>query len=334
MTELSEALDQFSFHNLLGRKIMDNIPDLNGMTTATIERHIPWLHYSHAIASNTSLKDRTPYFREYSIPFYEEGAVPQAQEIDLGYYDPDLEARYLYRVVHTYYEDTYTSSYPFYQWEFERSQFRHELLKYKTTSSKLNWERPLLGYQHEDLPVQYDDVSNLRFKIDMNSGVGIHITSDCKYQVLVGDQLFISESGVVFIPIVSSNSLTIEVLESTNQIHQTLHDQDDNGLIRRLRHTSDTGDTLGTPSPTYFNIEIKGESIATRAYYPEGDIEDLETTLIHKPGTPLDRRLIPPGKSFGDPNFPTDFWNYNGDPGIEVDSSIGQLSMKPVIKEL
>jgi hypothetical protein len=334
MTELSQALDQFSYQNLIGRKVGSDVPDLNGMTTATIERYIPWLNYNHEIASNTSLKNKNPYFREYSIPFYEPSERPQVQEIDLGYYDPDIEARYLYKVTHTYYEDQYSSTYPFYQWEYNRSQFRHELLKYKKAGTVVLWNRELLFYQHHNLPTQYQDLSNngITFDISMNSGIGLNITSDCEFSVSTGDQTFSSDGkGSIHIPIVRNGTATVTGV-SNNQIHQWYtQDIDIENYIRYTLNKGLSGDSYDNIYPTFFRIEILGEEIASRSYYPEGDIEELEATLIHRPNVPLKDRLIPPGKSALDPNFPTSFWNYNGPDAIAMNTSIASLAAAPSI---
>lgn len=312
-TSITEALDDFSFHNVIGRKLSNSIPDLNGMTTATIERYIPWLGMSHSIASNTSLKDRSPYYREYSKVFYREDERPSIQEIDLGYYDPDLEGRYFYRVTHLYYEDIYSSTFPFYQWEFERLAHMYEVLRYKGESSLLKWERPLLPYQHESLPSQYETVgSSLSLNINMNSAVGVHITSDCEYIVKSGDLTFHSSNGTISIPIVKDSSLNILCTKVTNQINQVMRERINGMTTYIYKESISDGDTYEDPTPTYFNISMRGGNIAQRAYHPMGEIEEEETLLLHKANTPLEKRLIPPGIRMGNPDFPITFWNYNG----------------------
>lgn len=305
-TSINEALDGFSYHNLIGRKLENSIPDLNGMTTATIERYIPWLGMNHAIASNTSLKDRSPYYREYSKVFYG-SQKPGVQEIDLGYYDPELEGRYFYRMTHLYYEDIYTSTYPFYQWEFERIQYMYEVFKSKEVSTSLNWNRQ--SQETDEGYTQYEDIEDLSFSIEMNSAIGVNISSDTPFSVHLGDLLIHSHNNSLDIPIVSEPNLSIDI--DIDKI------SNQNGVMNIQ------------PKPTYLKIDLRGGHIVQRAYHPMGEIEEEETTYIHKPSTPLDKRLLPPNKKKGDPDFPTEFWNYNGPQPEPTSRAIASLSEAP-----
>lgn len=335
MTELTTAIDKLSFNDLVGKRL-GSIPNLNGMTNAYIEKRIPWLHMNYEIASNTCLKNETPYFREYIIPFYRNEDKVQVQEIDLGFYDPDLEGRYFYRVVHFYYEHQYSSTYPFYQWEYTVGRFRHETLRYKTISSQYRWERELLSYQHENLPTQYINFSSnlIQLKVDMNSGIGIEVKSDSPFSILIKDKTYESSDNSFSLSIVDASSVLIKSA-ANRQIHQFYRsNEDESGYITHYLVNLNDGDSTTLVFPTFIQINILGEKIASRTYYPEGEIEELEKELIHSPSVSLDNRLIPPGKSKGDPDFPTKFWNYKGKPHIDVSTSISSLSEPSQIKEL
>lgn len=328
-------LSDINYQNLIGKKLA-NVPSLNGMTTAVIERRIPWLLYNHEIASNTCLKDGTPYFREYCIPFYDSNEQVKVEEIDLGFYDPDIEARYLYRVFFTYYEHQYTSTYPFYQWEYNRAQFRQETLRYKTIGTVYQWERDLLDYQSENLPRQYInfDKPEIELGINMNSGIGIEIESDSSFYLLIGEERHDSINNRLSIPIVKSDYLKLKA-PVNKQIHQRYSSYEDNlGYVRYRTIKSSDGDSTDYVFPTFIRVSIKGESIASRSYYPEGEIEELEKEIIHKARTSLDDRLIPPGIKRGNPNFPTEFWNYKYKEPEKISTQISSLSLQASVVEL
>lgn len=330
-------LDNLTYENLVGKNL-SAVPSLNGMTTASIERYIPWLSYNHEIASNTCLKDGTPYFREYSIPFYETDELVKVEEIDLGFYDSEINARYLYRVIYTYYEHQYSSSYPFYQWEYTRAKFRHETLRYKTVSTNYKWERDLLSYQHEDLPTQYINLDSeyLELKVYMNSGIGAEVVSDSPFSVIIGNETIESIDNAISIAIVGEKYFVIRS-KANKQIHQIYSDVEnlETGYITKRLNISSYGDSTDFIYPTFIKIGIKGEFIASRFYYPEGDIEELEAQLIHKPNTTnIKDRLVPPGVNKDDPNFPSRFWNYDGIEPRPISTPISSISLPARIELL
>lgn len=336
MKELNSSIDSLGYHSLVGRKGLPNIPDLNGMTTATIEQHYSWLGINWDRASNTSLKDGTPYYRTYTnlvrppaLLDRPSTSLPDIEEIDLGFFDPDLGGQLFYRLTHPFFEDTYTSSADFYRWEYERFKYLHEILYHNRISSTKRWDRPLLNPPPAEpdpntppKPPLYRDITTelLDINIEPNKAWGIKLSSDLEFDVLVdGIPAHTSVTTIKLSPLLS-NSITVRFTNISNQlipvpppvVGATPPDGsssssnldspeylvDDSLLLPRVIN----------PKPTYLRVDLYGEELARHFYHVGGELEDQQATLLHKVDTPFTSRLLPPNKE--GPNFPKEFWNY------------------------
>jgi hypothetical protein len=288
-------LEQFSYEKSLARVTSMDIPNLNGMTTASIDTFYEWLGMSWQSSSNTCLKNGTPYYREYTeleLPIEEDFLV---EKIDFGYIEPDLEGRYFYKVTNIFYEHSYSSSDSFFRWTYEKNKYIHEVLYHDSISSTRKWERPRL----ESEPPQYQDINQepLDISIEAGKALGLRLSSDTSFTYTY--EGVESQAGLSHhLPLLLTEELVVRFSNITNQLPLSQE-----GLLSPLNQDIPR---VAIPTPTYLKIEAYGEKKARDMFHVAGEIEEEEEILKHPISTPFEERLLPPGR--GDLN--KIFWNY------------------------
>lgn len=291
-----KGLDQYSYQNTLGSSVSLEVPNLNGMTTATVDTFYDWLSTSWQSSSNTCLSDGTPYYREYTQLELPTDVEYSIEKIDLGYEDPDLEGRYFYRVTHTFYEHMYSSSDKFFRWNYEKNKYIHEILYHDSPSSTKEWKRESLPTE----PPQYQDINQEPLNIDISVGkaLGIKLSSDSPFiYIYDGEESLPTKEALL--PLLLKQEITISFKEVSNQLPIS---QD--GLIISLPNLSIP--RLPVPYPTYLRMDLYGEKKARSFFHVAGEVQEEEEILKHLPATPFEERLLPPGKQ----NLNKVFWNY------------------------
>jgi hypothetical protein len=290
-----DNLDKYSHSQTIGKINSPNIPNLNGMTTASVDTFYAWLGMTWESSSNTSLKSGLPFNREYTL-LEQESVDYDIEEIDLGYLDPDLEGRHFYRLTNYFFEDNYSSSGDFYRWQYERYRYMQELLYHNKISSTQEWKRPSTG---EEPSLIYSDLTRepLIITIDTGKALGVKLTSDAFFTINEDTTL---TQNIKLSPLLDTN-LIVRFNEITNPFLVTdlgINPVPSNNVLGIPRVVS--------PTPTYLKMEFFGEQLAQRMFHVGGEIEEDEEILIHPINSSFKGRLLPPGK----PGLNNEFWNY------------------------
>lgn len=296
-------------------EMLPRFPNLDSISTATIDEYYEDIGVWE-VAQQLVLREpetRRPYIhhRSYSIPmlplinpFYvREVKIPYEEWVDY------------FRVETEFQVEDFNSSGDFFRWERGVQTYTLEVFKYNRKSSYLNWVRPP-HLQAPTIPAQ-DTLSESVEPIEPI------------------DPRTIAHQPVT-LTLRTGKALAIEVILSNGEA-----EPDPNRPIYIDPRGRPTPISIGVVRVEYpkgnpvtgkFNVfpsdqvyvtttaySIKaifyGEETYQNTSYPTRLIDDAEDEiLIHPPNTPLEVRLLPPGKAFRQ-----DFWNTpKADPDPEV----------------
>jgi len=302
---LIEYVDSIDESSILSEIKGGEIPPIErGFSTATKEKYYKELNMKWERSSNTVVGVEIWERKYIELEFnYEDVYV---KEYSLEEYDEELKGKDFYRVSYEFYEDIYRGVKPFRKWARERMVWYQEILFHNKKSKTLRWDRPYeVKLNPDGSSYEYYQELNQDFNkiIKVNNALGIVIRSDIKFNLRVGESVYMGiEESPKISPLIDDIEITFSHIDNQRLNTWIEVKEEEDNEIRETWY-----EVKGKALPKYIEVDIYGldEVEGGRRYHPKGEDEEYRETLIHSHEKGLVERLSPPGIKIED----EDYWN-------------------------